>query len=195
MKVRSILLLAATALVLPVGGAFVAYSGFVPGTAYAESPSDNLLSDKLNILAQATTPPNQTPDGPAEGKMRRRGMGEQWGKELNLTTEQQAQIKTIRDQERTASEGLRQQMKTAREQLGTLMAGNADDGQLRQQRQQVQQLAQQLGDRRFDTMLKIRSVLTPEQRTKAAELMKQNRGKGRHGDRNQARGMMRDGAF
>jgi Spy/CpxP family protein refolding chaperone len=174
MKVRSVLLLATAALMLPVGGAFVARTGLMSGAAYAE-PSRSAL----NLLAQGT-PPDQNPEGLREGKMRHKGMGAQWGKELNLTTEQQAQIKAIRDQEKTASQGLRQQMKTAREKLGTLMAGNADDGQLRQQHAQVQQLSQQLSDRRFDTMLKIRNVLTPEQRTKAAGLMKQHGGR-RHG--------------
>jgi periplasmic protein CpxP/Spy len=183
MKVRSILLFAATALMLPIGGAFIAHTGFASRAAYADSGST------FNLLAQ-----NTTPDQEPAGKMHRRGMGEQWGKELNLTTQQQAQIKTIRDQEKTASESLRQQMRTAREQLGTLMAGNASDAQLRQQHDQVRQLAQQLGDRRFDTMLKIRSVLTPEQRTKAAELMKQHHGR-RHGGRDQARAMMPNGAF
>jgi periplasmic protein CpxP/Spy len=186
MKVRSILLFAAAAVMLPIGGTLIAHSGFASGAAYAESSGS-----AFNLLAQ-----NTTPDQEPAGKMRRKGMGEEWGKELNLTAEQQTQIKTIRDQEKTASESLRQQMKTAREQLGTLMAGNASDAQLRQQHDQVRQLGQQLGDRRFDTMLKIRNVLTPEQRTKAAELMKQHKGKGRwHGDRDQAKGMRPDGAF
>jgi periplasmic protein CpxP/Spy len=187
MKVRSVLLLAATALMVPVGGAFVSHTGLLSGAAYAE-PSGSTLE----FLAQGTTP-DPKPEGSSEGKMRWKGMGERWGKELNLTTEQQAQIKTIRDEEKTASAGLHQQMKAAREQLGTLMAGNADDAQLRQQHEQVQQLMQQMGDRRFDTMLKIRAILTPEQRTKAAELKKQHKGRwhGRHhGDRTQARGMM-----
>lgn len=184
MKVRSILLLAATALMLPIGGALIAHKDFASGTAYAGSSNS-----AFNLLAQNTTP-SQEP----RGRMNRRGMGEQWGKELNLTTEQQSQIKTIRDQEKTASESLRQQMRTAREQLGTLMAGNASDDQIRRQHEQVRQLSQQLGDRRFDTMLKVRSVLTPEQRTKAAELMKQRHGRG-HGGRDQARGMRPDGAF
>ncbi len=189
MKLRSIVLLAATALMLPIGGVIVAHTGFTSGAAYAES-SDSAF----NLLAQNTTPDRQPADEMRHRGMRK-GMGERWGKELNLTTEQQAQIKTIRDQEKTASESLRQQMRTAREQLGTLMAGNASDAQLRQQHDQVRQLGQQLGDRRFDTMLKIRNVLTPEQRTKAAELMKQHKGRGRNGDRDQARAMMPSGKF
>jgi periplasmic protein CpxP/Spy len=186
MKVRSILLFAAAALMLPIGGALIAHNGFSSGSAYAESSGS-----ALNLLAQ-----NTTPDQEPAGKMHRKdmgGMGAEWGKELNLTAEQQAQIKTIREQEKTASQSLRQQMQTARKQLGTLMAGNASDAQLRQQHDQVRQLDQQLGDRRFDTMLKIRSVLTPEQRTKAAELMKQHHG--RRGGREQARGMAPNGGF
>lgn len=175
MKSRSVLLLAA--LLVPVGGAYVAKTGLMPDAAYADSPS------YANLLAQSTAPSEKP-----EGRMRRGGMGEQWGKELNLTTQQQADIKAIRDQEKTGSEGLRQQMKTAHDQLETLMSGNASDAQIRSQYQQVQQIKQQLGDRRFDTMLKIRNVLTPEQRTKAAELMKQHKGRHSWGDRKEKSG-------
>ena len=177
MKVRSVLMLAA-ALTLPVGGAFVARTGLLTDTAA------NAASFDSSLLAQTT--PSQAPQGTMRRGMGREGMEQKWAQELNLTSAQQSQIKAIRDQEKTGAESLRQQMKTAREQLKTLMAGNASDGQIRQQHQQVQQLGQQLSDHRFDTMLKIRSVLTPEQRTKAAELMKQH--KGRHGWGNKGEG-------
>jgi periplasmic protein CpxP/Spy len=197
MKLHSILLVTATALMLPVGGAFIAQNGLLNGTASAE-PSGSAL----NLLAQSTPPdqmptqdaPDREPGSAPEGRMRHKRMGGEWQKELNLTPEQQAQIKTIREQEETASEGLRQQMRTAREKLDTLMVGNASDGQLRQEHDQMQQLMQQLSARRFDTMLKVRSVLTPEQRAKSVEMRKQHKGR-RQGDRNQARGMMPDERF
>jgi periplasmic protein CpxP/Spy len=89
---------------------------------------------------------------------------------------------------------LRQQARTAREKLSTLMTGNASDGELRQQHEQMQRLMQQLSARRFDTMLKVRSILTPEQRAKSAEMKKQHQGR-RHGDQDQARGMMPNEMF
>lgn len=165
MKVRSILLIAASAMMLPLGGALMANTDLLSGAANAESSA-------LNLLAQTT--PAEKPEG---GRRKGTGRGN-WGQALNLTPEQQAQIKTIRDQERAASEGLRQEARTARQQLRTLLSGNASDAQIRQQHQKVQQLGQQLRERRFDTMLKVRAVLTPEQRAKSAEL-KQQRGERR----------------
>jgi len=55
---------------------------------------------------------------------------------------------------------------------------------LRQQHQEVQGLRNQLDNQRFETMLEIRQVLTPEQRTKMAELM-EKRGHHHGGDRRQ----------
>jgi Spy/CpxP family protein refolding chaperone len=40
----------------------------------------------------------------------------------------------------------------------------------------LQNLQQQASDRRFETMLQIREVLTPEQRNQMAELMQKHRG-------------------
>jgi Spy/CpxP family protein refolding chaperone len=95
---------------------------------------------------------------------------------LNLTPEQQTRIQTIRDQERTASEPLRQNMRTARIEMRMLMATASAD-QLRQQHKEVQGIRQQLDDQRFETMLKIREVLTPEQRARMAELKSSGRGR------------------
>jgi len=55
---------------------------------------------------------------------------------------------------------------------------------LRQQHQEVQGLRNQLDNQRFETMLETRQVLTPEQRTKMAELM-EKRGHHHGGDRRQ----------
>jgi periplasmic protein CpxP/Spy len=106
--------------------------------------------------------------------------------QLNLSADQQAQIKSIMEQTKTSNQGLRQQVKTVREQLKTVMgSSDASDDAIRQAHQQVQTLGQQMGEQRFETMLKIRSVLTPAQRTKFAELRKQ--GGGHHGGRHRDR--------
>ncbi len=74
------------------------------------------------------------------------------------------------------------------------MTGNASDDQLRQQHQEMQALRQQVETRRFETMLQIRKVLTPEQRAKAAQLMQEHRGGHHHrGGGREARGMMSGG--
>ena len=62
-------------------------------------------------------------------------------------------------------------MKAAREQMKALMSNNnSSSEELRQKHQQLQSLRQQMAERRFDTMLQIREELTPEQRSKMAEL-------------------------
>jgi periplasmic protein CpxP/Spy len=173
MKLRSLLLAGAAAVLLPVGGVVLTQS-VLHTTAIAQS-----------------TPATGDQGTLARGNRGKRGWGDKWQEQLNLSADQKAQIKQIRDQAKSDSQGLRQQMKAAFEKQQSLMAGNASDDQIRQQRREIQALRQQAEDRRFDTMLKIRQVLTPEQRTKAAQLMKEHRGR-RHGgyrDR-QAKGMM-----
>jgi Spy/CpxP family protein refolding chaperone len=116
----------------------------------------------------------------SKGPKGKRGDEKQWLLQLNLTPDQQTRIQAIRDQERTATEPLRQSMRTAHGEMRTLMAtGSAE--QLRQQHKEVQGLRQQLDDQRFETMLKIREVLTPAQRAKMAEL--KPFGRGHHGGR------------
>ncbi|MGB8703279.1 MAG: hypothetical protein WCD18_28010 [Thermosynechococcaceae cyanobacterium] len=94
MKLRSTVFLAAAILALPVGGLLLSRA-MQPESAWAESLTPT-------FLAQAQ------PD--AGSKPEHKGR-DQWIKQLNLTADQQKQLKTIRDQEKTADNGLRQQMK------------------------------------------------------------------------------------
>jgi periplasmic protein CpxP/Spy len=176
MKLRSLLLAGAAAVLVPVGGVVLTQSVL-----------------HTSAIAQST-PATGDNSEPARGDRGKRGWGKQWQEQLNLSADQKAQIKQIRDQAKSDSQGLRQQMRAAFEKQQSLMAGNASDDQIRQQHREVQALRQQAEERRFDTMLKIRQVLTPEQRTKAAQLMKENRGRhhGGRGDK-QARGIIMQG--
>ena len=174
MKLRSLLLAGAASVLIPVGGVVLTQS-VLHTTAIAQS-----------------TPSTSDQSKPSRGKG---GWGDKWQEQLNLSADQKAQIQQIRDQEKTASQSQRQQMKAAYEKHQSLMAGNASDDQIRQQYREVQALRQQAQDRRFDTMLKIRQVLTPEQRTKAAQLKKDHQGRrhGGWGGKKEARGMMQGG--
>lgn len=93
--------------------------------------------------------------------------------QLDLTPEQLQQIEVIQEQSKNQSQALRQQMQTQRDEMRSLLASDATPEQLQQQHQQAQNLHQQLGDNRFETLLQVREVLTPEQRTQMAELMAQ----------------------
>jgi periplasmic protein CpxP/Spy len=97
--------------------------------------------------------------------------------QLNLTPEQSQNIEAIQNQSKTDRETLRSQMQAQHQEMRSLLASDASTEQLRQQRQQVEELHQQLGNNRFETMLRIREVLTSEQRAKIAELMEQHRRK------------------
>jgi periplasmic protein CpxP/Spy len=174
MKLRSLLLAGAAAALIPAGG--VALTQSVLHTA---------------AIAQST-PATEDQDKPARGDRGKRGGMDKWQEQLNLSADQKAQIKKIRSDEQLSSQGLRQQMRTAFEKQKSLMTGNASDEQLRQQYRELQALRQQVADRRFDTMLKIRQILTPEQRTKAAQFMQDRRG-GRHGGFGKEARMMNDG--
>lgn len=94
---------------------------------------------------------------------------------LNLSEQQQQQIQSIRDRYESQFEQNRNAMEQAREQLRTLMTGNANDSQIRAQHQQVQQLAQQMGNLHFESMMEIRNVLDASQRQKFGEMMNQRR--------------------
>jgi periplasmic protein CpxP/Spy len=175
MKFQSIKKYAASLLLLPVAG----FAIINTATHYSPAMADT-LSTSNSILAQ---------DAPASAPTEKKGWGNRGQKmfeQLNLSADQETQIKSIMEQAKTSNQGLREQVKTAREQLKTVMASSdASDDAIRQAHQQVQTLGQQVGEQRFETMLKIRSVLTPAQRTKFAELRKQGRGhhKGGHRDR------------
>lgn len=105
--------------------------------------------------------------------------------DLNLTSEQNQQIKTIQNQYREQISQRGQALRQARQELVEFMAGTASESQIREKYKQVATLQQQVSDLRFDSMLAMREVLTTEQRRQFAE-RKQNRG--RHRDRGMDRG-------
>jgi len=165
MKLQSFMKFAAATVLIPTAGFAIAQTASPLRAAFADAPNTPSA-----LIAQTT------PTTPSTGQKKRGNRGEKLFQQLNLSADQQAQITSIKEQSKTASQGLRQQMKTARTQYKTLLSNNdASADQLRQSHQQVQTLGQQLGEQRFDTMLKIRNVLTPEQRTKLTELRQQNR--------------------
>jgi len=94
---------------------------------------------------------------------------------LDLSNDQVAQIRTIREGDREEMQTLHDNLRTEREALHDLMAGTATDAELRAQHAEIQTLHREVADQRFENMLAIRNVLTPEQRTALAERMEQRR--------------------
>lgn len=97
--------------------------------------------------------------------------------QLNLTPEQSQKIDAIHEQFHSDNETLFQEMRTNHQEMRSLLASDASEEQLRQQHQKNQDLHQQLGTNRFETMLQVREILTPEQRSQMAELIGQKRGR------------------
>lgn len=98
--------------------------------------------------------------------------------QLDLTSAQSEQIEAIQEQSKTARESLHEQMETQQQKMRSLLDSDATSEQLTQQHQQLQNIRQQFGDNRFETMLQVREILTPEQRARMAELVAQFGSKG-----------------
>ncbi|NEO09169.1 MULTISPECIES: Spy/CpxP family protein refolding chaperone [unclassified Moorena] len=110
-----------------------------------------------------------------EGQQHPKSIKDRLVRELNLNHVQRKQLHSIRIEYEESIIDLRQEMSQAKQTLSDLMVGTADRETIRTQYQQVQVLNQQLGKLRFESMLQMREVMTPEQRIQFAQLMKQRR--------------------
>ena len=151
MTLRRSLLITAAAILVPMGSAF----------ALTETQFN-----RPSLIAQRSAGGDRS-GGFQEGR---------WLEELDLSTEQAESIQSIREEAKQTMEPLRERLQQEREALRSQLAGDtATDQQLREQHGRIQDMHQELGAQRFDTMLAIRRVLTPEQRAQMSELMEQRR--------------------
>jgi protein CpxP len=104
--------------------------------------------------------------GPGHGP----GMGGRHGGPLaglNLTQEQKDKLKALRRSRRDKIQAIQNSLQDAREDLHDLLRsdGKGDDfnAKARAQNEKVLDLAKKLGQERFESILEIRSILTPEQ--------------------------------
>ena len=114
--------------------------------------------------------------GDKRGMKGMRGGIDKLVQQLDLTSEQSEQIEAIEEQSETENQALFEQLQTNRQEMQSLLASDADPEQLRANHQAGQNLRQELDTNRFETLLEIREVLTPEQRTQMAQ-MQQRRGR------------------
>ncbi|HET9182374.1 MAG TPA: Spy/CpxP family protein refolding chaperone [Candidatus Angelobacter sp.] len=98
-------------------------------------------------------------------------------KELNLTTDQQSQIKSIMQAERTKTRPLMQQLRQNAQAQNATINGNFDEQQARTFAGKQSQIMSDLIVERQRTKSQIYAVLTPEQRQKAQQLMQQRQQK------------------
>lgn len=106
--------------------------------------------------------------------------------QLNLSQTQMQQMQQIRAKYKDQLNQQRQAVRQARQELTNLMAGSASADQIRAKHRQMTELRGRMEETQFNSMLEMREILTPEQRTKLSQLMQQRRGmRGKHGDHKQ----------
>ncbi|MBD1838093.1 Spy/CpxP family protein refolding chaperone [Coleofasciculus sp. FACHB-501] len=126
-------------------------------------------------LADPNPQSSQTIAQNSPGARPQRGNKDGLLQQLNLTQQQMQQMQAIRQKYRTQIAPRQQALRQARQELATLMNSTASASQIRSKNQQVEELQQQLQKLRFESMLEMREVMTPEQRAKFVQLMQQRR--------------------
>ena len=91
--------------------------------------------------------------------------------QLNLTAEQQQQIKIIHTRYRQEIRQKRSSIAKLQQQLSDMMVGTEPVELLRAKNQQLNALHQEIGTLRFESMLATREILTPQQRRKFREVV------------------------
>jgi periplasmic protein CpxP/Spy len=118
------------------------------------------------ILAQSVAPP-PAPSTPVASTLPK------WMQALQLTPPQVQKVKAIEAQHKASISQQQQKLNQAAEALEALMVSGAPESQIRSQYTQVKTLRSQFEDARFEVTLKLKDVLTPQQRQKLAQLNKQ----------------------
>jgi Spy/CpxP family protein refolding chaperone len=95
--------------------------------------------------------------------------------QLNLTSEQQEVITQIQQKYAEQITQSKNTLRAERDKLQEMMTGNESTANIRSQHEKVVNLDRQLHNLRFESMLEMREVLTPEQRQQFASIMDEKR--------------------
>lgn len=103
-------------------------------------------------------------------------------KELDLTSEQIEKIKAIKEEERKDRQADRGQRKKLKASMHQAII-DLNDVELRKAHNQLEKIRSSNSNKRFESLLKVLKILTPEQRKEFAELQKKHkeRRRGRKG--------------
>ena len=156
---RLLLPIAAVALIIPAGSPAV--KGETVPTAFSDR------STHIDLAQRSS----ESQDNQSEEGSHARWM--QWLQSLDLSDEQMQQIRTIYQQNRGATSSLRQQLRETRERMYSMLTSDVEADQIVDVHQQVQTLQQELENQRFTALLEVRNVLTPGQRARVAETLRQ----------------------
>lgn len=126
------------------------------------------LTIAVGIPATYTlTQPSQAQEiGEAPGKLLQ---------QLNLSNDQLQQIKNIRSRNNSEIRSSRQRARQLQQEIQDLMSGTASSDLVRAKFNELQSARQQAAKLQFEQMLAMREVLTPQQRSQLAQLIKQRR--------------------
>lgn len=102
---------------------------------------------------------------------------------LNLSEEQKLEIAQIREKYKQRFRPLREQAKSLRQELQTMLNGTASDGQIRAKHRELMKLRQELETLRFESTLEMRNVMTLEQRREFAKFRQERRERFNRADR------------
>jgi len=103
-----------------------------------------------------------------------------WLDRLSLSAEQKKKVDAVRAEREQNMKTVMEQMREEHKKMGKMLGGDASDAQLREQHAKAMALRAKMGEAFFDSMLRIRSVLTPEQRKEFGKLCDEKMG--RHGE-------------
>ncbi|MCF2972037.1 periplasmic heavy metal sensor [Synechococcus sp. Nb3U1] len=119
-----------------------------------------ILGLSLLCLGSVSEPTVAQPGRPRATELRRgRNL-----RDLNLSAEQLRQLQQIRHRKQEELLNRTLELRAARRQLRELLVSDAPDSEVAAQFQRVQRLAQEVNASRFEAILEMRQVLSPEQR-------------------------------
>ncbi len=94
-----------------------------------------------------------------------------WLPRLGLSPAQMMQLRSIQQQAQGDLGQKTQELRQLRRELRDALAGDVSTDQVREQYRRMKQLSREIDDRRFEAILRVREVLTPEQRQRMADLL------------------------
>lgn len=100
---------------------------------------------------------------------------------LGLSDDQKQKLKAIHEAKKGSAMELHKEMRVLQQQFIDAMVAETSDASLRSLHDKVEQKRAQMGALRFEGMLEVRKILTPDQRKKFAELHQQHE-RGPHSD-------------
>lgn len=138
-----------------------------------------VAKSNINNQSQLSSAPDQfLAQNPQIQQINRRGRrdktwlgGSRIIEQLNLSQDQQQRMAAIRQRYQSQLQPIQEQVQTVRTEMRSMMSGTATNDEIRAKHQEMRQLRQEIGNLRFESLLEMREVLTPEQRNQFGELM------------------------